>query len=463
VLIGLYSSDMRAKLFTPHWLPVWFFAGGILVGALALFLDVSHPGGELTFVDAVFTATSAMCVTGLIVVDTGTYFSLFGQNVILLLIQLGGLGIMTFTTLFIYLLGQRVSLNDRTAVSQTLLKDPAFSLGKFLLRVFAMTFTLELAGALFLWLMDPVGFAPYSAIFHSISAFCNAGFSLYPDSLTQWSGHTGINLVFFVLIITGGLGFYVLHECGQLAKRAVNDRRSLRTGAPLLSWHSSIVLKTSALLTIGGAVIIFCAESVSPLASGSVYERVLTSLFQSITCRTAGFNTVDIGTMTNVSLAFMMVLMFIGGSPGSCAGGIKTTTFRALCSFVAAQFKGLEQVRIGRLALHPTSVNRTITLFTVSILLVAVGTMVLTTLESHSASYLMGRDKFMVNMFEVISAFGTVGLSTGLTAQLNGAEKGMVIILMFVGRLGPMWLLSALQSWQTEQRFRLPYENLPLG
>ena len=188
---------MRAKLFSPYWLPVWFFAGTILVGAFVLYLDASHPGGSLSFVDALFTATSAMCVTGLIVVDTGTYFSTLGLDVILMLIQLGGLGIMTFTTLIIHLLGKHVSLNDRIAVGQSLLRDPSFSLGGFLVRVVAGTFLIEVLGALSLWLMDPVGFRPYSAIFHSVSAFCNAGFSLYSDSLTQWAGYGGINTVFY--------------------------------------------------------------------------------------------------------------------------------------------------------------------------------------------------------------------------------------------------------------------------
>jgi len=444
-------------------MPVWFFAGAILIGAVLLHLDVSHPGGPLSVVDALFTATSAMCVTGLIVVDTGTYFSSLGQNVILMLIQFGGLGIMTFTTLIFYLLGKRVSLNDRIAVGQSLLHDPSFSLARFLARVVIGTLMLEAAGALALWLMDPVGFSPYSAMFHSISAFCNAGFSLYPDSLSQWRGNVGINVVFMALITLGGLGFYVLNECASLIKRGILRREPVRRGARLLSWHTSIVLKTSLFLVVVGAVVIFVAEGMVNNAAESLGERVLTSLFQSVTCRTAGFNTVDIGSMTNVSLAFMMVLMLIGGSPGSCAGGIKTTTFRALCGFVASQFRGRDQVQMGRFALSQNALNKVISLVTMTMLLVAVGTMVLTSLESFGASYLMGREKIMVNMFEVISAFGTVGLSTGLTPQLNGAEKLMIIVLMFVGRLGPVWLLSALHSWQTERRYQVPTADLPLG
>ena len=454
---------MRTKILSPYWMPVWFFAGAIVAGALVLHLGASHPGGPLSFVDALFTATSAMCVTGLAVVDTGSYFSLLGQNVILVLIQVGGLGIMTFTTLFIYLLGKHVSLGDRIAVGQSLLRDPSFSLTRFVVRVVVGTLLMEGAGALALWLMDPVGFAPYSALFHSISAFCNAGFSLYPDSLSRWSGHTGINVVFMLLITAGGLGFYVLNECASLLKRALLRRDNLRQGGYLLSWHTSIVLKMSLFLVLAGAVVIYFAEGVAGNAAGPLRERILTALFQSVTCRTAGFNTVDIGGMTNVSLAFMMGLMFVGGSPGSCAGGIKTTTFRALCGFVIAQFRGISQVPVGRYALSQDALNKVIALCTVAVLLVGVGTMVLTSLESVGDAYLMGREKFMVNMFEVISAFGTVGLSTGLTSHLNTAEKSMIIVLMFVGRLGPIWLLSALHSWQAERRYQLPKADLPLG
>ena len=454
---------MRDKLFSPYCLPVWFFAGAILTGAVLLHLDASHPGGPLGFVDALFTATSAMCVTGLIVVDTGTYFSTFGQDVILALIQTGGLGIMTFTTLIIHLLGKHVSLNDRIAVGQSLLRDPSFSLPRFLLRVVLWTFAFEGIGAVVLWLMDPVGFSPYSALFHSVSAFCNAGFSLYPDSLTQWAGHGGINTVFIVLITAGGLGFFVLNECGTLLWKKIYCRKGGLCAPDRLSWHSTVVLETSFFLVVIGTVIIFLAEGAAGNASNGLWHHFWTSLFQSVTSRTAGFNTLDIGSMTNVSLAFMMLLMLVGGSPGSCAGGIKTTTFRALCGFVWAQFRGWRQVRIGRFALDQHSLNTVVSLITMTFLLVGAGVMILAALDSGGGPYLMARDEFLADMFEVISAFATVGLSTGLTPSLGDGEKVAVIILMFVGRLGPVWLLSALQSWQSERRFRVPTANLPFG
>ena len=455
---------MRDKLFSPYWLPVWFFAAAILTGAVLLHLDASHPGGPLGFVDALFTATSAMCVTGLVVVDTGTYFSTLGQDVILALMQAGGLGIMTFTTLIIHLLGRHVSLNDRIAVGQSLLRDPSFSLPRFLLRVLLWTVALEGAGALALWVMDPVGFSPYSAIFHSVSAFCNAGFSLYPDSLTRWAGHGGINTVVMVLITAGGLGFFVLNECGMLLWDSITNWKKRRSAKIRLSWHSTVVLQTSFFLVIVGTVVIFFAEGAAGNATHGFWEHLWISLFQSVSSRTAGFNTVEIGAMTNVSLAFMMLLMLVGGSPGSCAGGIKTTTFRALCAFVWAQFRGWRQVHIGRFSLDQHSLNTVVSLVTMTFLLVGTGTMILAALDSGSSGpYLMARDEFLADMFETISAFATVGLSTGLTPTLGDAEKVAVIILMFVGRLGPVWLLSALQSWQSERRFRVPTANLPFG
>jgi trk system potassium uptake protein TrkH len=219
----------RSKAFLPFWMPIWMFAGVILTGSLALSLDVSLAAPGISWVDALFTATSAVCVTGLTVVDTGGQFSRFGHCAILLLIQLGGLGIMTYTSLAVYLLGRRVSLTDRIAVGQSLLHDPSFHLGRFLLRVVLGALAVELFGAALLHLADPQGFPPFAALFHAVSAFCNAGFSLFPDNLTAWRGHWGVNLVIMLLITLGGLGFYVLNELGFLARRlAGRGRKALR-------------------------------------------------------------------------------------------------------------------------------------------------------------------------------------------------------------------------------------------
>lgn len=443
-------------------MPVWFFLAGICSGTIALHAEASRTA-PLSWVDALFTATSALCVTGLAVVDTGTLFTTTGQTVILVLIQVGGLGIMTFTSLTLYLLGRRVSLTDRIAVGQSLLHDPAFKLSTFLGRVVIGTLALEAVGALLLWTLDPVGFAPYSALFHAVSAFCNAGFGLHADSLMGWRTHWGVNLVFMGLIILGGLGFSVLNECGQLSLSLLRGRPPRVHKAHWVSWHTRVVLTTTLGLILGGAALIFASEVMGGEATGPWNEQILSSLFASVTCRTAGFNTVNTPHMTNVSLILMLGLMFIGGSPGSCAGGVKTTSARVWLGLVLAQLRGRTQVKVAWYALSRATMNRAFTLIVFAFSLVLLATLVLTVTEGGDVPHPEARGQLLDVMFEVVSAFGTVGLSTGLTAKLTLPGKWIICSLMFIGRLGPIWLLSALQSWQREPKYRLPEMDLPLG
>lgn len=455
---------MRSKLFSPFWLPIWFFAGAICTGAAVLHHRTSLAQDHLSWIDAFFTATSAMCVTGLTVVDTGSFFSLAGQGALLAMIQLGGLGIMTYASLAGYLLSKRISMTDRIAVGQSLMHDPSFKLGSFLLRVVAGTAVIELAGAAVLYFLDPVGFHPYSAVFHSVSAFCNAGFSLYSDSLSSWRGDWGVNILFMILITLGGLGFFVINDCLVLAGKAVKRAGpESEPRAHLLSWHTRIVLGTSLFLVVAGTVTIFTAEMIGGEETLSWSDTLLASMFQSVSCRTAGFNTVEIYHLTNVSLVIMLGLMFIGGSPGSCAGGIKTTTFRAWWAFVAAQFRGRDQCRIGGSALNPASMHKALTLIIMATGLVALATLVLNITEGGDSPHVQARGIFLETFFEAVSAFGTVGLSTGLTHKLSFEGKIMTIILMFVGRLGPIWLLSAFNIWRIDPHYRFPEKHLPLG
>lgn len=455
---------MRSKLLTPFWLPVWFFIVAMLAGGVLLHLETAqNPDVRmLNGLDALFTATSAVCVTGLVVVDTGTHFSMFGQVVILALIQLGGLGVMTYSSLVFYLLGRRVSLTDRMAVGKTLLHDPCFSLPQFLVRVVIGTLCVELVGALTLYVLDPVGFGPWSALFHSVSAFCNAGFALQADSLVQWRTNWAVNLAFIALITMGGLGFYVLHDCSIYVRKRIAMRGRIKAKVRL-SWHSRIVLSTSLFLVIAGTVAIFLAEELGGYRMGTWDEALLTALFQSVTCRTAGFNTMDIGSMTNVSLLFMIGLMFVGGSPGSCAGGVKTTTARVMWGFIVTQFRGGDQVRIGRFALDRQAMSRAFTLVVLAGMLVCAATLALNITEGGDVPHNQARGIFLETMFETMSAFGTVGLTTGMTASLSPWGRGVAILLMLVGRLGPIWLLSALASWQEPPRYQIPEKDLPLG
>lgn len=452
------------KLFAPLALPIHLFAGAILCGAILLCQPISCTGAPVSFLDALFTATSAACVTGLTVVDTGQAYSRFGQTVILALIQLGGLGIMTFSTLIFYLWRRRVSLADHIAVGQSLLHDATFHLGRFLIRMAAVTVFIEALGAVALNVLDPVGFGPYSAVFHSISAFCNAGFGLFPDNLAGYVHAPAINGVFMWLIISGGLGFGVLIE-GYRALRSGLCRPDCPSGSRFrLSWHARTVLKVSLFLIVTGAAMLAVGEFLGGrYPELSLTDRVVAVLFQSVTCRTAGFNTLDIGRMADASLVIMILLMFIGGSPGSCAGGIKTTTFRVLVAFGASRVLGRRQAVVGPFAVDEDSIDRAVTLTVFAGALVLASVLVLCFTEGAVAPHVESGGRFLEILFEVVSAFGTVGLSTGITPNLSTSGKLVITGLMFVGRLGPILFLSVLQGFHEPLRYRWPEQTMMIG
>ncbi len=452
---------MKQRLITPFGLPIYFFAVTIVIGTFLLQLEISwtQPGG-ISWLNALFTATSATCVTGLAVVPTSG-FTFFGQSVILFLIQLGGLGIMTYSSLVFYLWRKRVSITDRLAVGQSLLHDPSFNLGRFLVQIVVLCFSIEVVGALLLFACDPRGFAPYSAFFHSISAFCNAGFSLFDSSLMPWGKDAGVNGVIMVLIVFGGLGFSVLIDILQTARSRMTGREATPRK---LAWQTRIVLRTSVFLILLGWGVIFAAEWYDrSMGIDRIGAELLKALFQSVSTRTAGFNTVDIGGMTNIALVIMLPLMLIGGSPGSCAGGIKTTTFRTIIAFARAQLLGRRQVVIDGYALEEKSVNKALILVILAVVTVVTATVILSISEGGDLPHLRLRGQVVEILFEVVSAFGTVGLSTGLTPTLTPVGKGVIIVLMFVGRLGPIAFLAFLQGWQTRERFAWPERDMLIG
>ena len=441
------------------------FAGVVAAGTVALLFGACRNGQALSVVDALFTATSAVCVTGLAVVDTGTFFSHTGHWVILVLIQLGGLGIMTYTSLALLLWRRRVKLSDRLAVRQTLLHDPTFSVGRYLWHVALACVFIEALGAMALNLFDPGGFTPFSALFHAVSAFCNAGFALQSDSLMRWASNPAVNLVFMLLIILGGLGFAVLLELAELATPfRLADRGGKGKRKKGLSWHTRVVLVTSLALVLGGALWLYLSEFALHRGVFDHGDGLLTALFQSVTCRTAGFNTMNIGGMANVSLLAMMAMMFIGGSPGSCAGGVKTTTFRALLGFCVSRLRGRRQSVVGRrFAMDPRTMNDALTLSMFAIVIVGLAVLALSITETGTAPHGETRGMFLELLFECVSAFGTVGLSTGLTPTLTTAGKLVVTLLMFVGRLGPIVFITVLHDMQHEESFRWPEKSLPIG
>lgn len=452
---------MFRKKNAPIIFPIVFFICLIFLGSVILHFSEKSNESALSWIDSIFTATSAACVTGLVVVDTGSYFTLLGKTVILFLMQVGGLGIMTFTSLSIYLWRRRTTITDRIAVGQALAKNTNLNLGKFLVEIVFWTFFIELSGAVLLYLLAPKAFTPFSAIFHSVSAFCNAGFSLFPNSLVEFKGALGINLVFILLIFTGGIGFYVFIEFkNKIQKKLSGYSFENRRG---ISWYARIVIQTSMVLVVFGWLAIYLAEYMGYSRMGSMEDAILTSLFQSVTARTAGFNTLDIGNLTNVSLVILLFLMFIGGAPGSCAGGIKVTTFRVLIATIWSQLRGSKQVIIGKFAVNQADVKKTMVLFLLAISIIFTAVFLLDFTEGGDLPHNQVRGQFLEILFEAVSAFGTVGLSTGLTPALSDAGKWIIVVLMFIGRLGPFVLITALQSIQEDQLYRLPEEKVMIG
>lgn len=455
---------MRKPLASPLLLPIATFLGAILLGGTLLALPVSSQGPAVSFLDGCFTATSAVCVTGLTVVDTGTTFSRFGQTVILLLIQAGGLGIMTFASLAMYLWKRRISLVDRIAVGQSLLHDPGFHLGRFLLGMFAGVFLLEGLGAVLLHLCDPGWFDAYNAAFHAVSAFCNAGFGLHAKNLAPWQGNVGVNVVVMALIILGGLGFSVINELAEGLPSGWRRGPGRDRFRP--SFHTRVVLRVTGWLILIGAAGIFFLEFITLAeaeAGMSLGQRALTALFQSVTCRTAGFNTVSIVDMSSVTLLFLCLLMFIGGSPGSTAGGIKTTTFRTMAAFLASQLRRRPQTVIGSRALDADTVHKAVTLTFVSVLTLLVAVLLLSITEARGPEEGATHAEFLPLLFEAFSAFGTVGLSADVTPTLSDAGKVIVMALMFTGRLGPILFLATLQLWQRQPRHGWAEEQIMIG
>lgn len=413
-----------------------FFAAAIVVGALLLATPLASTGPAVSLVDALFTATSAQCVTGLSVVDTGTTFSLFGQLVILALIQLGGLGITTFSVyLFIYL-RTGVGLRDRWVLQDSLAHTPVTSLHDLVRAVVHLTLVIELLGAACLatvfvpqfgWLQGS-----YYALFHSVSAFCNAGFALFSDNLAGYRANPVVNLTIMLLIILGGLGFLVLRE---LLGR-YRQRRARRP--PRLSLHSRLVLVTSAALILFGWVAIFLLESGNGSFAGTGFgEALWVSLFQSVTTRTAGFNTIDLNAFSVPTLFLMIVLMFIGASPGSTGGGVKTTSLAVLVAVLYSRLKGFRVVSIWQRTLSAETVEKTLTLFLLAALWTGLMTFLLLSFEVMGVSHQEIRHGVLLDYwFEVVSAFATAGLSLGITGKLSVAGKLLVTLIMFVGRVG---------------------------
>lgn len=412
-----------------------FFAISTLVGTILLATPLASRGPAIGFVDALFTATSAQCVTGLVVVDTGATFSLFGQVVILVLMQLGGLGIITFSVyLFIYL-RTGVGLRDRWIIHETLVHTPVQSLGELVRAVIHLTLLAELLGTacLAMVFVPELGWANglFYALFHSVSAFCNAGFALFSDSLVSFRSNLLVNVTIMALIILGGLGFLVIKELLEIRRR-LRDQRRWR-----LSLHSKLVLvTTAALITIGWLAFFLLEAGHGGLRGASLGDALWVTLFQSLTARTAGFNTIDLNAFTAPTLFLMLALMFIGASPGSAGGGVKTTSLAVLVAVLYSRLKGYRVTSIFKRTLPQETVEKTLTLFVLAALWVGMMTFLLLAVETWGPGPDLPHGALLGYLFEVVSAFGTVGLSLGVTGELTLVGKLLITLLMFVGRVG---------------------------
>jgi len=441
--------------FRPHQVVALGFLFLILVGTFFLSLPLSWAKGRsLTPLQALFTAASAVCVTGLSVVDIGSTFNPFGQVVILLLIQAGGLGVMTSAALFSLLLGRRIGLPERLALGESLGELPLAGIVRLARRIFITSLVFEALGTLLLTSRFLPFFPPFSAVyyalFHSVSAFNNAGLTLFPQSLERFRGDPVVNLVMMALIVSGGLGFTVLVELGGWAK-ALWKRERFR-----FSLHARLVLITTGLLIGGGFLLVLFLERGNPQSLGSLPwgERILAALFAAITPRTAGFDTVSPALFRETTLFLTLLLMFVGASPGGTGGGIKTTTLATLVLAVWSAIQGRDQVEAFGRTIRREAVFRSLTVFTASSFWVVVVSLVLGAREPFP---------FLSVLFETVSAFGTVGLSLGLTPHLSSLSLLLLVLTMYLGRIGPMTLPLALAGRRRERFFSYPEERIIIG
>jgi trk system potassium uptake protein len=455
---------------TPPQLFVGSFLGLILFGTAGLMLLPGiYTGERLGLIDALFTATSAVCVTGLIVVDTATYFTPLGQAFLLLLIQVGGLGFITLTTLIIIALGRRLSLRHERVAGAATEVAPAVNVRSLTRDIVRFTFLFEALGALALYIawLPRMGVvdAAWPSIFHAVSAFCNAGFSIYSDSLTGVRTEFLPMFTMMFLIVVGGLGFLTMEE---LYLRRKSRRRRLRRESdelvPRLSLHSRLVLVTSAVLTLIGWLFFTAYEWNLTFAGMPAWARVMNGLFLSVTARTAGFHTVDYGTAADGTNFLTILLMFVGGSPGSTAGGLKTTTVAIIGLLAWNRYRGsLTTSAFGRTVPEET-VQRAVGLFVVAFGIVTAAIFVFTTTEVGAVPHVVAEAEFLRLMFEAVSAFNTVGLSMGITPELSPAGRVLTIVLMYIGRVGPLTFAAAIaMRRQRLGDFRYAHEDVVIG
>lgn len=420
------------------------FALLIVIGTAGLLLLPGlYTGERLGLLDALFTMTSAVCVTGLTVVDTATYFTRWGQAWLLLFIQLGGLGLLSLTTLVIGALGRRLSLRSEVIVGAPVDYTHRRDVVHLTLLVLRFTLATEAAGALVLWLLwgPRLGWAEavWHAVFHAVSAFCNAGFSTFSTSLVGFAEQPGTLAVVSVLVILGGIGYLSFEEALRWWRS-----RGGGGGGRRLSVHTFAALSATAGLLVGGAVLFALFEWQGVLARFEVADRLANASFMSVTARTAGFNSLSYTEVSNASAYLTILLMVVGGSPGGTAGGLKTTTLMVLLALALSRMRGLRHPRLHGRAIPTGTVERTVSVALLAFALMTAAVFVLSASETRGLETARARQAFLPVFFEVVSAFGTVGLSMDTTPGLSAFGRLAIILLMFIGRLGPLAFFAAL-------------------
>lgn len=455
--IRIIIKTFFSRHLSPARIFVLSFVAVILSGAILLRFPISAAQSPLSFVDALFTSTSSVCVTGLIVVDTGRDLSTVGQVITLLLIQIGGLGIITFSTVFFVLMGRGISFKGREIVQSTFLHTPRKDFLTIAKSILWFTFVFESFGVIFLFMRFSqdfsLGTAFYQAIYHAISAFNNAGFSLFSDSFMSYQGDLFINLTLMGLLVIGGIGFIVQYEIFEKFKGVQKK----------LSVHTRMVMITTGILILLGALLFYVFERNSMLKDIPFQNKILVSFFQSVTPRTCGFNTVEVRHLTNATILLLIIFMSIGASPGSTGGGVKTTSAAILSLMIWNRMKGNVEVNLFNRTIPREVIGRTISIIFASALSVSIITSVL--LIAAGGSLLPGEDRhfFVEYLFEAVSAFGTVGLSMGVTSTLSDIQKVAILFMMFAGRVGPLTLAFSLSRTTLKEGITFAEEGVMVG
>ena len=446
-----------ARFLSPERIFIFGFAALILAGTFLLWSPFSASRESLSFIDALFTSTSAVCVTGLVTIDLGQDLSLPGQIVTIFLFQIGGLGIITFSTVFFVIMGRGISFKGREIVQSAFLHTPRRDFFVILKSVLWFTLIFEAIGILLLYIPFSRDYSPgwafYHALYNAISAFNNCGYSLFSDSLIRYQGDWIVNFTIVGLLVIGGIGFVVQYEIFS----------RLRRRPKRLSVHAKIVLITTAVLLVGGAVLFYLFEKDFILREAPLQNQLLASIFQSASPRTCGYNTVDIGALTNPAILLIMILMFIGASPGSTGGGVKTTSAALIFLLIWNRFQGREEVNVYNRTIPKEIITRTIFIIFASAFSVSIITSVLLLATGDYLPPFQSRHLFVEYLFESISAFGTVGLSMNLTPKLNDVQKIAITILMFAGRVGPLTLAFSLSRRALKKTLTYAEEGIMVG